>query len=83
MAHIAMFRKRDLSICDHVLKQIQYGILEDLKSPELALLLQDNLNLYPELIEEDRLRILSFRKKLKSKQYLTEEKEEIKRIIRK
>ncbi len=79
-----MFGKTDFSICNHVLKQIQRGILEDLKSPELALLLQDNLNLYPELIEEDKLKILSFRTKLKSKLDLTEEeKKEIKRIIRK
>jgi hypothetical protein len=84
MAHIVMFGKSDLRICDHVLKQINSEKLNDLTSPEISKLLLDDLEIYFNINEEEKLKIISYRKKLKQKQNLIDEEgDEIKRIIRK
>lgn len=87
LAHVLMFGKSDDSIKDYVLKQITNYPLNQLTSPQVALLLQRNLQ-RPEYEKRytrgEKKRILDTRKKLKRKEPIgISELEKIVDIIKK
>jgi len=71
LAHILMFGKSDNSIKDYVLKRITSFPLNQLTSPQVALLLQRNLKRLEydkKCSEKEKREILNIRKKMKRKE---------------
>lgn len=87
IAHIVMFGKPDNSLKDHILKFIITYPLNVLTSPEVALLLQENLQreeYSKKFSETEQIEILNIRNRLKSKEQIEiTELEKIVNIIKK